>query len=99
MPAAGRVTYRGPVRNRLTDLGIAAIPVVLGLTGLGAHGAGGGIGAGEAAIEQDNLGEAPRPRDRTAGPSIYSVQQDRLDRLFPKESVTGPGGQFPRGRG
>lgn len=40
MPEAGRVAYRGAVRNRLADLGIAAIPVVLGLTGLGAHGVG-----------------------------------------------------------
>jgi signal transduction histidine kinase len=40
MPAAARVTYRGPVRNRLTDLGVAAIPVVFGLTGPGAHGTG-----------------------------------------------------------
>jgi PIN like domain len=29
------------------------------------------------------------------GPYIYSVQQDRLDRLFPKEPVTGPEGQPP----
>lgn len=40
MPEAGRLAYRGAVRNRLTDLGVAAIPVVLGLTGPGAHGAG-----------------------------------------------------------
>jgi hypothetical protein len=39
MPEAGRVAYRGAVRNRLTDLGVAAIPVVFGLTGPGAHAA------------------------------------------------------------
>lgn len=29
---------------------------------------------------------------RLPGPYIYSVQQDRLDRLFPKEPATAPGG-------
>lgn len=29
---------------------------------------------------------------RLPGPYIYSVQQDRLDRLFPKEPTTEPGG-------
>ncbi len=40
MPGPRRVTYGGAVHSRLTDLGVAAIPLVLGAVGPGAHGAG-----------------------------------------------------------
>src|SRR5580698_3953563 len=40
MWAPGRPAYGGLVRIRLTDLGVAAIPLVLGLWGPGAHDAG-----------------------------------------------------------
>ena len=40
MPGPRRVTYGGAVHSRLTDLGVAAIPLVLGVVGPGAHGAG-----------------------------------------------------------
>jgi hypothetical protein len=37
MPGQGRVTYGGAVYSRLTDLGVAAIPLVLGVVGPGAR--------------------------------------------------------------
>jgi signal transduction histidine kinase len=37
MPGAGIRPYRGAVRTRLVDLGVAAIPLVLGLVGPGRH--------------------------------------------------------------
>ncbi len=40
MPAPRRLTYGGAVYSRLTDLGVAAIPFVLGAVGPGAHGVG-----------------------------------------------------------
>jgi signal transduction histidine kinase len=40
MPGRRRVTYGGAVYSRLTDLGVAAIPLVFGLLGPGAHGTG-----------------------------------------------------------